>query len=67
MKNLRNYLRDLSPLPKFLIRVLYPVIFYLTAHFIFVVGLKLSTQTVQVVFILIWAFIEWQLFFRRVE
>ena len=61
-ETIRLKIRKLNPQLKFLLRIVYPVSLYLLFYWIFVYLLKSSVQPVQLIFILLWAFLEWKFF-----
>lgn len=65
LKNIKVYVDKLKGFQKFLFRLSYPILLFLLMYFILVKGLQLKLSTIQLFFIIIWAYLEWTLFFRK--
>lgn len=65
LNGIRNSVDKLSVGMKFLLRIAYPIltyiIFYFVLHYFFHIGLK----TTQLIFIIFWAVVEWQIFLKK--
>lgn len=64
-KILRKKLRALPATQKFIIRILYPIVLFVIFYLIYLVTPIQNLQAVQLFFILVWALLEYLLFFKR--
>lgn len=65
INRLRNKIKGLSEVSKFVVRLLYPILLYVLFHFTIHVLIGLELRLTQFVFILLWGLIEWQLFLKK--
>ncbi|RFC53806.1 hypothetical protein [Brumimicrobium aurantiacum] len=65
LENLRRKVSQLSIGAKFIVRILYPIMIYLIFYIILHANVGVELQTVQLIFILLWLVIEWQIFFKK--
>lgn len=65
MKNLRTKLNNLPKVQKVIFRIAYPIIIYTILYLFFVKQLEVKSETIQLIFILLWAVLEWYLFLAR--
>lgn len=62
MQEFRKKLNELSKIKKILIRLVYPILLYTIIHFLVIQHYPRQEQTIQLVFIFIWAALEWYFF-----
>lgn len=65
LESLRKKIHQLPIFAKFIIRLLYPITLYFIFHFGLHKALGLEVQTIQILFLILWSLIEWQLFFKK--
>jgi hypothetical protein len=63
MSNWIEKVNQLNGAVKFFIRIFYPILLFILLYILGVKTLNFEISTIQVLFILIWAFIEWRVFF----
>lgn len=67
LENLRKAVSKMSLGVKFIVRIIYPITIYLLFYFLLHLNFRMELQTVQIIFILLWLIIEWQVFFKKPE
>lgn len=65
LDKIREKVSKLKGSTKFLVRLIYPILLFLIMHFLFVYGMNAKSSTVQLIFILLWAFLEWTIFLKK--
>ncbi|HLW30226.1 MAG TPA: hypothetical protein VKX29_05150 [Brumimicrobium sp.] len=65
LDSLRNKISNLSIGAKFAIRIIYPIGLYIAFYFLLHRVFNTPLQSTQLIFILTWALIEWQLFLKK--
>jgi hypothetical protein len=62
MQEFRKKLNELSKIKKIIIRLVYPILLYTIIHFLIIQQYPKQEQTIQFIFILVWAALEWYFF-----
>lgn len=67
---LESLRKKISKMPlglKFVVRILYPITLYLLLYFLLHISMRFGLQNIQLLFIILWILIEWQVFLKKPE
>ncbi|MCC5923961.1 MAG: hypothetical protein JJT77_09250 [Crocinitomicaceae bacterium] len=58
-------INELNGVTKFIVRIIYPILLFIVLYMLGTMVLNITISVVQVIFILVWAYLEWRVFFSH--